>query len=124
MSPPTNLPTSCAAATVLSVAALIDALSCSAITRIVICSFSEFYSKHLGFGLQLLDERLHIRHLHTGGALPRLSNLQRLQARLHVNAKVFRLERFHWLLLRLHDVGQRHVARLIEAQVTGDHRRQ
>jgi TRAP-type mannitol/chloroaromatic compound transport system permease large subunit len=51
----------------LSVAALIDALSCSAITRIVIYSIS--LSQHLGFGLQLLDQRLHVRHLHAGTAL-------------------------------------------------------
>src|SRR3984957_14369204 len=97
----TSPPIFAAAATVLSVAAFSDALSCSAITRIVISSVS---LQHLGFGLQLLDQRLHIRHLHTGGALRRLDNLQRLQARRHINAQVFRLDDFQRLLLRLHDV--------------------
>src|ERR1700731_124779 len=98
-----------AAATVLSVADFSDALSCSAITRIAISSFSAFFcSKRLWFGLQLLDQRLHIRHLHTGGALRRLDNLQRLQARSHVNTKIFRLDDFQRLLLRLRDVRQSH----------------
>src|ERR1700761_3388150 len=110
-------PIFCAAAIVFSVAALIDALSCSAITRFVISSVS---LQHLGFGLQLLDQRLHVRHLHTGGALGRLDNLQRLQARRDVDTEVFRLDDFQRLLLRLHDVRQRHKARLVQAQVRGD----
>src|SRR5580704_1681069 len=88
-------PIFCAAAIVFSVAALIDALSCSAITRFVISSVS---SQHLGFGLQLLDQRLHIRHHHTGGALRRLDDFQRLQARRHINTEVFRLDDFQRLL--------------------------
>src|SRR5580698_11455488 len=115
----TSPPIFAAAATVLSVAAFSDALSCSAITRIVISSVS---LQHLGFGLQLLDQRLHISDLHASGALRRLDNLQRLQARLDINAKVFRLERLERLFLGLHDVRQRHVARLVQTQIRRDHR--
>src|SRR5580698_6197514 len=114
----TSPPIFAAAATVFSVAAFSDALSCSAITRIVISSVS---SQHLGFGLELLDQRLHIGDLHASGALGRLDNLQRLQARGHVNTEVFRLERLQRLLLRLHDVRQRDVTRLVQAQIRGDH---
>src|ERR1700676_1778754 len=84
-------PIFCAAAIVFSVAALIDALSCSAITRFVISSVS---SQHLGFGLHLLNPPLHLRHHHTGRALRRLDDFQRLQARRHINTEVFRLDDF------------------------------
>src|SRR6267154_3216394 len=79
-----------AAAIVFNVAALIDALSCSAITRMVTL---ETPSQNLGFGLQFLDQRLHVRHLHACGALRRLSNLQRLQTRRNVDTQVRGLER-------------------------------
>src|SRR5580692_1714619 len=114
----TSPPIFAAAATVLSVAAFSDALSCSAITRIVISSVS---LQHLGFGLQLLDQRLHLSDLHTGAALGRLDNLQRLQARSHIDTQIFGFERFQRLFLRLHDVRQRHVTRLVQAQIGGDH---
>src|ERR1700716_1498818 len=91
-----------AAAIVFNVAALIDALSCSAITRMVTL---ETPSQNLGFGLQLLDQRLHVRHLHACGALRRFGNFERLQARRNVDTQVRGLERFHWLFLGLHDVG-------------------
>src|SRR6202012_3172520 len=93
-------PLFCAAEIVFRIAALSGSLSFSAITRFVISSVS---SQHLGFGLQLLDQRLHVRHLHTGGALRRLDDLQRLQARCHIDAEVFRLDRFQRLILRPHN---------------------
>ena len=40
----------------------------------------------------------------------------------HVHAQVGRLEDLERLLLGLHDVGQRDVARLVQAQVGGDRR--
>src|SRR6202795_4627423 len=99
-----------AAAMVFNVDALIDALSCSAITRMV--TF-ETPSQNLGFGLQLLDQRLHVRHLHASGALRRFGNFERLQTRHDIDAEIRGFKRFHWLLLGLHDVRQRHVTRLV-----------
>ena len=59
-----------------------------------------------------------------GLALGRLGDLQRFQPRRDVDAVIAgRLGRQR-LRLGLHDVGQRGVARLVEAQVGGDHRRQ
>jgi hypothetical protein len=46
------------------------------------------------------------------------------QARRDVDAQLGRLQVVDRLLLRLHDVGQRGVARLVQAQVGGDDRRQ
>src|SRR5882762_5938526 len=88
-----------AAAMVFNVAGLTDALSCSAITRMVPL---ETPSQNLGFGLQLLDQRLHVRHLHACRALRRLSHFERLQARRDIDTEVCRLQRFHRLLLGLH----------------------
>src|SRR5882762_5269925 len=88
-----------AAAMVFNVAALIDALSCSAITRMV--TF-ETPSQNLGFGLQLLDQRLHVLHLHARGALRRFGNFERLQARRDIDTEIRGLERFHRFFLGLH----------------------
>jgi hypothetical protein len=54
-----------AAVTVLRVAPLIDALSCSAMT-------SAAMSDHLGFVLELGHQRGHVGHLDAGAALGRL----------------------------------------------------
>src|SRR6185436_2007941 len=114
-------PPSCLAAVmVLSVAGRTPALSCSAMTSALISAMSD----HLRFGLELGDERAHVGHLHACAALGRLAHLERLQVRLDVDAEVGRLDDVHLLLLRLHDVGQRHVARLVQAQVGRDDRRQ
>src|SRR5258707_8083805 len=106
-----------AAVTVLRVAPLIDVLSCSAMTSAVI-------SDHLRFVLEFGDERRDVGHLHAGAALGRLGDLQDFQVRLDIHAKVGRLERVELPLLGLHDVGQRDVTRLIEAQVRRDDCRQ
>src|SRR4051812_29583684 len=103
----TSLPQAMAAVTVLKVAPLMVALSCSAMTRAVM-------SDHLGFGLEFLDQRRHVGHLHAGAALGRLHDLQGLQARLDVDAQVLGLQGVELLLLGLHDVRQRHVARLVQ----------
>ena len=63
-------------------------------------------------------------HLDAGLALRRLDHLQRLQARRHVHAERLGLQVLERLLLRLHDVRQRDVARLVQPQVGGDDRRQ
>src|SRR6185295_3955508 len=113
----TSPPQAMAAVTVLRVAGLRVPWSCSAMTRLVM-------SDHLGFVLQLGHQRGHIGHLDAGAALGRLADLERLDARRDVDPEVGRLERLQGLLLGLHDVGQRHVARLVQAQVGGHHRRQ
>ncbi|KAF1854083.1 hypothetical protein Lal_00005300 [Lupinus albus] len=65
-----------------------------------------------------------IRHLDAGLALGRLGDLHRLQTRRDIHAQAVRRHGLQRLLLRLHDVRQRGVTRLIEAQIGGDHRRQ
>src|SRR5450432_204670 len=111
-------PPSCnAAVTVLSVAGRMPALSCSATTRVFTASAM---SDHLRFGLELGDQGRDVGHLHAGAALGWLAHLERLQMRLDVDAEVGGLEDVHLLLLRLHDVGQGDVARLVEAQVGRD----
>src|SRR6478735_847366 len=74
-----------AAVTVLRVAPLMDALSCSAITSAVI-------SDHLRFVLQLRHQRGHIGYLDAGRALGRLHHLEGLQVILHFHAQVGGLE--------------------------------
>src|SRR5512133_3659289 len=75
----TSPPQALAAVTVLRVAALRVALSCSAITSAVM-------SDHLGFVLELGNERRHVGHLDAGAALGRLADLERLQVRLDFHA--------------------------------------
>src|SRR5687767_13925675 len=98
----TSPPHCSAAVTVLRVAPLTDALSCSAIT-------STDISDHLRFILQLGNQRRDIGHLDAGAALGRLHDFQGLQVVLHFDAQVGRLEDVQLLLLGLHDVGQRHI---------------
>src|SRR5258706_3251619 len=116
-SPPPLLAISSAALTVLSVAPLTDWLPCSAITRVVI-------SDPLRVVLEFGHQRGHVGHLDAGAALGRLADLEHLQMRLDVHPQVRGLEHLHGLLLGLHDVGQRDVARLVQAQIGGDDGRQ
>src|SRR5262245_10377436 len=109
-----------AAVIVLSVAPLRVPWSCSAMTSAVMSVSSD----HLGFVLELVHERGHVGHLHPGATLRRLRDLERLQARSNIHAQVGGLQHFERLLLGLHDVGQRHVARFVQAQVGGDDRGQ
>src|SRR6185369_13401636 len=122
----TSPPHWAAAVTVLRVAPLMEALSCSATTRAVMSSslFGCARSNHLGFVLQLGHQRGHVGHLDAGRALRGLQHLQCLQVRLDLHAQVGRLEGLELLLLGLHDVGQRHVARLVQAQIGRDDGRQ
>ena len=57
-------------------------------------------------------------------ALRRLLDLERDQARREIDAESGGRQLLDRLLLRLHDVGQRGVARLVEPQIGGDDRRQ
>ena len=74
--------------------------------------------------LELGDELGRVGDLDAGLAARRLDGLQHLEARRDVDAEVGGLLDVERLLLRLHDVGQRGIARLVEAQVGGDDRRQ
>src|SRR3990167_1579103 len=117
-----------AAATVLSVAPLMVALSCSAMTSAVMFCVPVFWwawgSDDFRLVFQLVDQGGHIRHLDASTALGRFADLQGLEARAHVHTEVFGLDDVHLLLLGLHDVGQGHVARLVQAQVGRDDGRQ
>ncbi|EGE60966.1 hypothetical protein RHECNPAF_13300158 [Rhizobium etli CNPAF512] len=73
-----------------------------------------------GFGLELLDELGNRLDLDASLAAGRLLGLQHLEARLGGDAEVSRALLVERLLLCLHDVRQRGVARLVEAQVGGD----
>ena len=81
-------------------------------------------SDHSRFVLQLVDKLGDGLHLDAGLALGRLLDLEHLQPRRDVDAQRIRRQDLDWLLLGLHDVGQRRIARLVQAQVGGDHRRQ
>ncbi len=65
-----------------------------------------------------------IGHLDPRLATRRLSHLQRLQPRRHVHAQILGLQILERLFLRLHDVRQRDVARLVQPKIGRDDRRQ
>jgi hypothetical protein len=83
-----------------------------------------FLSAGLWLRCEASHEFGHIGHLHPGLPLRRLAHAQRGQARRHVDVELGRRQRVERLLLRLHDVGQAGVARLVQAQVGADERRQ
>src|SRR5882757_388633 len=91
--------------------------SCAATTRTAM-------SDHSRFVTQLVYKLGHGLHLDAALALGRLLDLQHLEPGRDVDAQRVGGQDLDRLLLGLHDVGQRGVARLVEAQVGGDHRRQ
>src|SRR5258708_32858415 len=120
-------PIFCAAAIVFSVALLSAALSCSAMTRMVMSDLVPLgplsSRDHLRFVAQLRHQLLRVGDLSATLALRRLDDFQRSEPRRHVDAERVRLDHVERLLLRLHDVGQGRVARLVPPQVGGEHRR-
>src|SRR3982750_2827201 len=116
----TSPPHWAAAVTVLRVAGLMLALSCSATTSDASAVMSINSLDDFGFVLELVHQGGHVGHLDAGAALGRLADLECLDARLDVDAKLFWLDVVELLFLGLHDVGQGDVARLVEAQVGGD----
>src|SRR6185369_17756709 len=86
----TSPPHFAAAVTVLRVAPLMEALSCSATTRDVM-NGSESLDDFC-FVLQLGHQRGHVGHLDAGRALRGLHHLQCLQVRLDLHAQVGGLE--------------------------------
>src|SRR5690242_1656432 len=79
---------------------------------------------HLGFVAELRHELLRVRDLAPALALRRLDHLERDQSRRDVDAERVGLRDVERLLLRLHDVRQRRITRLVEPQVGRDDRRQ
>src|SRR6266851_4596265 len=118
MLPPVFCATCCAAVSAESVAFFRCPLACSPTTRIVAMS------DHLRFRVQLLHQGLDVGHLHAGRALRRRLHLHHLDLGNHVDAELLRGHLRDGLLLCLHDVGQRGVARHVEPQVHGDDRRE
>src|SRR5260221_11395271 len=88
--------------------------SCAATTRTAI-------SDHSRFVAQLVDQLGHSLDLDATLALGRFLDLERLEPRRDIDTQRIRRQHLDRLLLGLPDVGQRGVARLIEAQVVGDH---
>src|SRR5262245_24483338 len=105
-----------AAVNALLVASLSSLLSCSATRRVVI-------SDHSHLVLELLDQLADRLHLDAGLAAGRLGGLQDFESRRDVDAIGVGRLLIDRLLLRLHDVGQAGVARLVEPQVGGHDRR-
>ncbi|SJM32112.1 hypothetical protein BQ8482_240050 [Mesorhizobium delmotii] len=79
--------------------------------------------EHAGFVLQLVDQFGDALDLDARLAAARLLGLDHLQPRLDVGAVVGRALLVERLLLGFHDVGQRGIARLVEAKIRGDNRR-
>src|SRR5262245_47165607 len=103
---PPSLP---AAATVLETLARTALPSCAATTRTDI-------SDHSCLVAQLVDQLCDGLHLHACLALGRFLDLQGLEARRDVDSQRVRGLHIDRLLLGLHDVRQRSVARLVEAK--------
>src|SRR5574337_301098 len=85
----TSAPQAAAAVTVLRVALLIEALSCSAMTSAVMFAFSCGPLDDLGFVPELGHEGGDVGHLDAGAALRGFDHLEGLQARGDVDAQVF-----------------------------------
>src|SRR5215475_2784547 len=83
--------------------------SCAATTRTAM-------SDHSRFVAQLVDQFGDGLHLDAGLALGRLLDLQHLEPGRHVDAELVGRQHLDRLLLGLHDVGQRGIARLVQAQ--------
>src|SRR3546814_3826116 len=73
-------------------------------------------------GLQLGDQFIDVGDLDAGLANRRLADLEHLDARGDVDAIVGGRLGIERLGLRLHDVGQRRITRLVEAKIGGDDR--
>ncbi len=110
-------PIAAAAATAFSVAALERRV-------VMLGDDEERHQITLASFLSLSTSSCDRAHLACRLALRRLLDLERDEARRHVDAQRVGRQLIDRLLLRLHDVGQRGIARLVEAQIGGHHRRQ
>ena len=77
-------------------------------------------SDHFRFISKLLHELGGVNHDFAAFALRRLPHLDGDQAELHMDPQCLRRQRFQRLSLRLHDIGQRSVTRLVPMQLSGD----
>src|SRR3954469_19851374 len=111
----TSPPNCAAAVSALLVESFRTSLSCSAISNVVI-------SEHPGFGLEFGDELGDILDLDAGLTTRRLRSLEDLEARREIDTGIGGGLLRDRLLLCLHDVGQRSIARLVEAKIGGDDR--
>src|SRR3569833_1341668 len=106
-------PPSCAAAVrALLVESFRTSLSCSAIRNVVI-------SEHPGFGHEFRAELVDILDHEAGLTTRRLRSLEDFEARREIDTGIGGGLLRDRLLLRLHDVGQRCIARLIESEIGG-----
>src|SRR5690606_15189908 len=118
----TSPPIWAAAVSALAVWSERVALSCSAIRRIAICLVpSDFLDDAVGF--QLLNQLCNRADLDASLAAARLFRLQNLQTRRNVGAEIGRRLFVERLLLGLHDIRQRCIARLVQAKIDRDDRR-
>src|SRR3954454_8628937 len=122
----TGAPSATAAVSALWVTSFRAALPCSAMRSVVIRSSNPgtAASEDAGLDFQLLHEIGDRADLHAGLAPARLDGLQHLEPLGDVDAERLGRGLLERLLLGLHDVGERGVARLVEAKVGGDDRRQ
>src|SRR6478672_6526077 len=111
----TSPPNFAAASSTLAVAGARVLLSCSARSRTAILENSRLV-------LQLLDEGGDAVDLDARLAPLWLGDAEHLEPRRDVDAERLWRRLVDRLLLGLHDVGQRSVARLVEPEVRGDHR--
>ena len=79
---------------------------------------------HLGFVAQLVDQLVDVRHLPAALALGGSTTLSVFRRGATSTPSASGFSRLERLLLRLHDVRQRRVARLVQAQVGRDDRGQ
>src|SRR5262245_9187351 len=90
---------------------------CSATTRTLLMTVP---SDDLGFVVQDLHQLLHRADLAPGGALGRILELHDLHPRRDVDAEIGHRNLLQLLLARLHDAGQRCVARLVQPEIGRD----
>src|SRR5271166_5462432 len=116
-----SAPILAAAPSVVSVAFFTAPVDGSATTRMLMDMLS---LDEMGFVTKLCHQFLNRGDSDAALALWRFNDLQRRQARRNIYAQRVRRHRLDRFLLRLHDVGERRIARLIQAQIRGHHRRQ
>src|SRR5258705_10584218 len=79
-------------------------------------------SENPRFGLELRNKFGDVLYLDASLAAGRFSGLEHFEMRREIDAVIGRALVVDRLLLRLHDVGQRRVARLVQPQIGGDDR--
>src|SRR5690554_2703244 len=91
---------------------------------VVFSNYQDAHLDHLRFVLQFVHQLSYVSHLDTSLACSRGFDLQGGQARGDFNTQIGGAHGVQRLLLGLHDVRQRSIARLVQTQVSGNNRRQ